>query len=188
MKVSRYAKAILYFVLSAAFLAISAVIQVSMHKQNGLESAYFRSNTYLFIAACIILGTAIYTYQIHANRRREHSSDALFFLLTGISLMLTAIIIIISCGGVTSPFGKSGYTAANVNILLMAALPVPFFLRGLVLSNTRQEENSALRRWARIVCVFVAAAYIGVLSFGGTMRFVYYDAASASVSQTTSNV
>lgn len=175
MKISRFAKSIAYMFLTLIALVLSTYFQIAMHKANGLEDTYFLSNFYIFIAGAVCLGTAVYSFRSFTKRHKEYKSDSLFFLFTGILLMTAAVFTIISYGGIGDTFDANGYTAANVNIVIMTVLPAPFFIRGLFLALSHREDNPGLRRAALALSAVVAAAYIFSVTLGGMMRFVYYE-------------
>ncbi len=175
MKISRFLKTILYLVLTAILLGISTSLQLAFHRQESLAAAYFQSNLYLFIMAAACLGTAVYSYRAYTRRHREHAADSLFLLLLGIVLMVAAVLTMVSFGGLGEEFTKTGYTAANVNIVLMSALPLPFLIRAIVLAVSCGRHEPSRRTPALIACGVVAAAYVLCLALGGMMRMVRYD-------------
>lgn len=189
MKVSRYAKSILYSLFIAVLIVFSTVYQVSMHTAGGMESAYFKSNTYLFIMAAGCLGIGVYSYFSFSRRHREHKADSLLFLFTGLVLMAAVFTAFINFGGLdenlVSAGNKLAYTAVNVNIILMSALPVPFYIRSLGLACSKREKSPALRRVALAFSALIAVAYISILALGGMMRLVY---ASDSIDASESSV
>lgn len=181
MTISRYAKSIVYMMFALLFLALSTCFQVAMHK-DGLESVYFTSNLYLFVAAVACTGTAVYSYRSFTRRHREHAGDSLFLLIFGLLFLTAAVFNIVSFGGLGDTFTESGYTAANLNIVLMTAMPAPFCVRGWVLALSGREEKRSARGPALLVCAIVTAAYILSVAGGGMMRMVRYDGSSSESS------
>lgn len=179
MHISRFVKAILYLAVTVLLLVLSASLQMAMHTEGGLENAYFRSSAYIFITAVACLGTAIYSYKAFTKRHSEHKADSLFFFLTGLLLTVSALGVLVFFGGLSSPFGQTGYTAANVNILLMTLIPLPFFIRGAVLAFSTHSESRAQRGGILLACGIVAAAYIAALAGGAMMRMVNYQTDSS---------
>lgn len=181
MKISRYAKSLVYIIFTLIFLALSTYFQVAMHK-NGLENVYFKSDFYIFITAIACIGTAVYSYRSFTKRHREHAGDSLFLFIVGLALVAAAVFDIVNFGGLGDTFDVSGYTAANLNIVLMTVMPVPFFIRGLCLALSKREDNRTLRGAALAFCAFAAAAYILSIAFGGMMRMVNYSGSSSESS------
>lgn len=181
MKISRYAKSLVYMIFTLIFLALSTYFQVAMHK-NGLENVYFKSVFYIFITAIACIGTAVYSYRSFTKRHREHAGDSLFLLIIGLALVAAAVFVIVNFGGLGDIFDASGYTAANLNIVLMTVMPVPFFIRGLCLALSKREENRGLRGAALAFCAVAAAAYILSIAVGGMMRMVHYSGSSSESS------
>lgn len=179
MKISRFLKTILYLVLTAILLGVSTSLQLAFHRQEGLANAYFQSNLYLFIMAAVCLGTAVYSYRAYTRRHREHAVDSLFLLLIGIVLMIAAILTMVNFGGLDEEFTEAGCTAANVNIVLMSALPLPFLIRSIILAFSCGQYEPSRRTPALIACGVVTVAYVLCLALGGMMRMVRYEPASS---------
>lgn len=126
MKVTRFAKSIVYLVFTTGLFLLSVFFTTGIHNSEHLEQNYFRSTSYLFILAAVLIGGAIYSYQAYTRKYREHAWDSLLLLLTGLALMGTVLFIILYYGGLEGTFTESGYTAANVNIVVLAMLPRRF--------------------------------------------------------------
>jgi len=185
MHISRFAKTVTYLVATALLLALAGWFQVGFHADVGPEEAYFRANTVLFWIAVACLGTAVYSYRAYTRRHREHAVDSLLLLVTGGLLLIAETAVLLLFGGLTTPFGQSGYTATNLQMLLLAVLPLPFFIRTVVLAFGRREiSRPAARRGVRIACVTLAIAMAGLLVFGGLLRFVHYEQPSSYIGYT----
>lgn len=174
MKLTRFAKAILYLAFTALLLLISTLFHAAMHSEGGLEEGYFRSNSYLFILAAVLLGTAVYSYAAYTRRHSEHRTDSLLFFLVGLALMVTVIFAILQYGGLEGFFEESGYTAANINIVVLTALPLPFLIRAVVLACSTGETSRARRLGAAIAAVVLVAAAVVLVAVGGLARPMRY--------------
>lgn len=129
----------MYLVFTTGLFLLSVFFTAGIHNPGHLEQNYFRSTSYLFILAAVLIGGAIYSYQAYTRKYREHAWDSLLLLVTGLALMGTVLFIILYYGGLEGTFTESGYTAANVNIVVLAMLPLPFFVRTAVLVLSLQE-------------------------------------------------
>lgn len=187
MKISRCTKAVIYQIAAIVLTGVTVYFLLPMRSEEGLEAAYFRSNTFLFVSAAVLLGTGIYTLLSYTRRHREHLPDSVLLLLTGLVLMIMSVATIFVFGGLDSPFTESGYTAANVNIITLSMLPFPFFIRGLVLSFGRSAEQPANRRAAFAAGILAAAAIVLAVLFGGLFRLVEYRQNPSILSSYTEN-
>mgnify|MGYP000935704329 CR=1 FL=1 len=175
MCVSRFVKAILYLAAAALLLAVSVYFQGSMRTQGGLETAYFRSCTYLYLVSFIIAGIGLYSYLSYSRKHREYAADSIFLLLFGLTLIFLSVLIIFKFGGLYSPFNNEGFIAANVNIVALSLMPLPFFIRGFTLALSKEQGKPKLKRAALILSTLIAALYIVVAVSGGIFRLVYFD-------------
>ncbi len=187
MQISRFLKSILYLVLALALTVISTMLQLAFQKSDTLAGAYFQSNLYMFVMAAACIGTSVYSFRAYTRRHREHASESVFLLVVGIVLMIASIVTVVSFGGLGEEFTEAGYTAANVNILLTTALPLPFLVRAFILAISCARHEPSRRLPALIACGIVTAVYLLSLIFGGMMRMVHYqeppyDSPSSSVS------
>lgn len=178
MNISRFAKCIVYEVVTALLLVIGVAFQAAMHKSGGLETSYFRSNGFLFLLAVTLIGTAVYSYLSYTRRHKQHRADSLFLLLTGLVLLLVALVIFFRFGGLERPFPEAGYTAANINIAVLTALPVPFLVRTFVLALSTREDKPAKRRGVQITALVLTAALVVLLATGQTLHMVRYTGES----------
>ncbi|MDD3693619.1 MAG: hypothetical protein PHX02_06945 [Oscillospiraceae bacterium] len=176
MGVSRFVKAILYLAAAALLLAVSVYFQHSMRTQGGLEAAYFRSCTYLYLVSFAIAGIGLYSYLSYSRKHREYAADSIFLLLLGLTLIFLSILNIIKFGGLYAPFGNEGFFAANVNIIVLSLMPLPFFVRGFILAISKEQgKPGRLKRAALIISALTAAVYIAAAVSGGIFRLVYFD-------------
>ena len=183
MKISRFAKAIMYLVATVGLLAISVYFQVGMHRKDGLEASYFGSMIYMYILAATFVGTAIYSYASYTRRHREHRMDSLFVLFVGLAVMTAAITTFVCYGGLQETFTESGYTAANLNMILLTAVPVPFLIRSIVLACTTHENSRARRLGVQVAALLVAVVMGVLIATGSMMKMVRYSGETNTNSQ-----
>jgi len=174
VKISRYFKAVVFQVTGLVLLVAAELIISSMRTQGNIEAGYFRSNTYLFITSIVLLGIGVYSTGAYYKTKQEHRADMIFFLLAGILLTVTSVVIFILYGGLEAPFDSSGFVAANVNITVVSILPVPFILRGLVLSLKRAEGKNWLKVLSLALSLIAVAAFVFAIVFGDVFRLVYF--------------
>lgn len=177
MKVTRFAKSIVYLVFTTGLFLLSVFFTTGIHNSEHLEQNYFRSTSYLFILAAVLIGGAIYSYQAYTRKYREHAWDSLLLLLTGLALMGTVLFIILYYGGLEGTFTESGYTASNVNIVVLAMLPLPFFVRTAVLVLSLQEPRRGRRLIVQIACAALLVGMILAFALGGLLDMVRYTGA-----------
>lgn len=175
MTISRFAKSIAYLAAAALLLLLSVIFQVGMHNEGGPETSYFRSNTFLFVVAIACIGTGVYSYIGYVRRHREHALDSLFLLLIGLVLLVSCILVFLNFGGLIGSFDQEGYTAVNINIIVLTVLPLPFLIRGLVLAFSTREDSRARRLGVQIAALLIIAGFVLSLAVGGTMRTMQYD-------------
>lgn len=179
MNITRFAKSIAYLAAAALLIAVSVFFQLGMHSEGGMETSYFRSNLFLFIAAAGCLGTGVYSYIGYVRRHREHAFDSLFLVIVGAVVMAAFLFVFLNFGGLGDTFEKDGYTATNVNIVMLTLLPLPFLIRGIVLALSTRDDSKARRRGVQIAALLVTAGMIASLAFGGMMRMVRFDESSS---------
>lgn len=175
MKLSRFAKGILYLAVTAVMAIISALLQGYMLSEGNLETGYFRSDLILFILAAVLMGIGAYSFLSYTRRHREHRADSLYLFLTGAALMVLTIVVFLQFGGMEGEFTESGYTAANVNIGVLSALPLPFLARAVYLAFTLREAGPGRRLGLLIACGAVALTLVVLAATGGLMRLVKYE-------------
>lgn len=173
MSISRFAKAIAYEVLTALLLVISALFQTAMHTDGQMEKAYFQSNLFLFIAAATFLGVGVYSLVSYTRRHRQHILDSVFFLLVGLLLMAAVLVVILLYGGLEGTFDASGYTAVNLNLVILTLVPAPFLIRSIVLAFSTR-ERLAKRLGVQLGLLVLAVAAVVLLATGKMMRLVEY--------------
>ncbi|MDD2417830.1 MAG: hypothetical protein PHR24_02640 [Oscillospiraceae bacterium] len=174
IKISRPAKVLIYMISVIIITLLSFYFVRSMNSAQTMEAAYFRSNSYMFVAASVLLGSGIYSYISYTRHNREHASDSLVLVLIGLALMITTVAAIIVFGGLETPFTQQGYNAVNINIISLSVLPIPFFIKGLVLSFGSGFEKNSTRKLAWISCGVAAVLIIIAFSLGGLFRLVEY--------------
>ncbi len=173
MSISRFVKAIAYEILTALLLIISALFQAAMHTEGQMEKAYFQSNTFLFIAAATFLGVGVYSLVSYTRRHRQHILDSVFFLIVGLLLMAAVLVAILLYGGLEGTFDASGYTAVNLNLILLTLLPALFFVRSVILAFSTR-EGLAKRLGVQLGLLVLAAAAVVLLATGRLMRLAEY--------------
>lgn len=168
MKISKFAKSVAYLAAGGILLAVSLWFQFSLHGEDGLEAHYFQSDAYLFILAAAFMGVGAYSYMSYTRRMKEHRGDSLFLFVTGLVLMVLAVVAIVMYGGLEGSFDESGYTAANVNIVILTLTPLPCLVRGALLSLGAGREHPAGRLVVLIVTSVILLAML-VLAFSGNL-------------------
>lgn len=174
MNISRFGKAVAYLAATALLTVISVLLQLGMHREGGLESSYFQSNMVLFLAGAACTGTAVYSYRAYSRRHREHVWDSLFLLIVGLIYLIASVVMFFLFGGLGNEFSEGGYTAANINIVLLTVLPLPFLLRGIVLAVSTREASAARRFGAGLAALLVTLGFLLCVAMGGMMRMVRY--------------
>ena len=175
MTLSRFAKSLMYTVGAAALAVVSAVYQGKLHADAGPESAYFAVHRLLFLLAVVMMGVGVYSFLSCTRKQRRHRIDSGMLLATGVGIMAVTLALWIGFGGVQEPFDATGYTAVNIQIVTLTLLPVPFWIRGLVLACTTHEDVPAKRWIAKIASLAVAVLMVVMIAAGGMMRMMYFD-------------
>lgn len=174
MRITRFAKAIVYECFTALLIVLSFVFQNGLQNPEQMEIAYSRSNWFLFITAAVLLGVGVYSLMSYTSRHREHILDSVFFIVIGVFYMVAAMIVFLTYGGLEGTFTQSGYTAANINLVLLSALPAPFLVRTIVLVFSTREKSVARRTVVQIVCGLLAAALVALILTGRYMHMLTY--------------
>ncbi|MDD2362807.1 MAG: hypothetical protein PHH84_07645 [Oscillospiraceae bacterium] len=174
LKISRSGKALAYQISTIIITAFTFYFVRLMNSAETIEAAYFRSNSYMFAVASVLLGCGIYSYISYTRHYREHAGDSLLLVLVGLALMIISVSSTIVFGGLDMPFTEQGYNAANINIIALSALPIPFFIKGLVLSLGRGFEKKPNQISAWVACGVVAVLIIIAFLLGGMFSLVEY--------------
>lgn len=180
MTLSRFAKSLLYTGAAAILTALSVYYQQMLHAPQGPEEGYFAVHRVMFFVAVILMGVAVYSFMSYTRKQKRHRVDSLILLLTGVLLMAATLALWIGFGGVQEPFDSVGYTAVNIQIACLTALPLPFWVRGLVLACTTHEDSRAKRLGAKLFSLAVAIVLVVLAAFGGIMRMMYYEGDGSS--------
>lgn len=174
MNISRFAKAVAYEALTALLLLVSVVFQAAMHREGGLEKAYSHSCLLLFATAALLLGIGVYSLMAYTRRHRQHILESVFFLAVGLALMIAVVAEIVLYGGLEGAFTESGYTAANLNIVLLAGLPVPFLIRSIILAFSTREALLGRRLGVQIGAAVLTAAMLVLFAAGKNLHLLQY--------------
>ena len=180
MNISRFGKMWAYLAVTVILTAISTGLQLGMHKEGGLEPSYFQSNMVLFLVGIACTGTAVYSYRSYSRRYREHIWDSLFLLIVGLIYLMASIVMFFLFGGLGNEFTQGGYDAANINIVLLTLLPVPFLIRGILLALSTREARASRRLTAGIAALAVTVGFVACVALGGMLRMVRYTEESES--------
>ena len=156
MTLSRFVKSLLYTGAAAVLTALSVYYQQMLHAPQGPEEGYF----------------AVHRV---TRKQKRHRIDSLILLMTGVLLMAATLALWIGFGGVQEPFDSAGYTAVNIQIACLTVLPLPFWVRGLVLACTTHEDSRAKRLGAKLFSLAVAIVLVVLVAAGGVMRMMYYE-------------
>lgn len=175
MKFTRFAKAMLYLVLTVVLAGISVSFQLRMNNSASLVKAYFQSNLYFFVAACTLTGTGIYSYRAYTRRHREHGMDSLFLTVVGLVLLFFIVLMFFAFGGLGDEFQAAGHTAANLNAVALLALPVAFWARGFCLALSTKDKSRFKRRLAVLLAVGVAVLIVVLVATGCLMKMTHYE-------------
>lgn len=173
MIVSRFAKTVVYLVGTAALMLLCACFVSPMYNPATLEAGYFRSTGFLFAAACVLIGVALYSWRAYTRRHREHFADSLLCLIVGAVYMVAAIAVFLLFGGLEGTFDESAYAAVNVNSVLLSVLPVPFLIRTIQLSLSKGESRGR-RIGAAVGAVLLMGLYVFFVASGRMLRTVNY--------------
>lgn len=175
LKFTRFAKAMVYFLLTLVLLGISVLFQLRMNNSAGLVKAYFQSNLYFFIAACTLTGTGIYSYRAYTRRHREHVMDSLFLTVVGLVLLLFIVLMFFEFGGLGDEFHDAGHTAANLNAVALLVLPAAFWVRGVCLALSTKDNSRCKRRVAVLAAAGVAVLIVVLVAAGCLMKMTHYE-------------
>ncbi len=168
----RFVKALIYAAMTLAFLVFVLVYHSGMHKTEQIDVSYFQAQRFLFFAGAILLGFGI-------SLRRQLPSDALFLSLLGGALLIAFLVMFLLFGGLSGPFDKTGYAAANAQLVLLDGAAIACFVRCAVLCGGLRDATTVQRRVARLICLVLAALMLCLIITGAGTRFVQYDEAAS---------
>lgn len=172
---TNYLKSWLYTVGSVVMMGLSAYYHSLLQEDAGPESGYFAVHRMMFLLAVVLMGVGVYTYLSYTRKSRKHRADSLTLTLTGLGVLIVTLIIWIGYGGVQPPFDAEGYTAVNIQIVSLALIPLPFWVRGLVLGCSDEIEERGKRRTLKIASLVVALIMLTLIITGGMMGLLEYN-------------
>ena len=85
---------------------------------------------------------------------------------------------------VAGHFSENAYTAVNLNILVLWALPLPLLVRLIVLSVSSRIENIRHRRVVQAVVAVLIAAFVTVTIACNMVQMVRYEEPETNMTQT----
>ena len=99
--------------------------------------------------------------------------------------MVLVVVLVLQFGGLEGEFDEAGHTAANVVIIALTVLPVPFWLRTLVLACTLRDGGKSRRAAMLAAAGLLLAAFVILSATGVTMRMVRYEGGETGSSAET---
>ena len=163
---SRFAKWIVYAVLTALLCGISVWAQAGPFTDPDPSAGFVRGVLVLFAVGIILLGTGLFL---------RKGTDALFFDIVGGITLLAGIILFLRFGGMEDATAVGGDTAINLLSCLWTALPAAFLIRALVIALSTRDDRRACRRIAGWVTAVLVAGFIALLVTGNMLRFVHNE-------------
>lgn len=177
MKLSVLAKGWLYAVFTALVFAFSLWLQNGMHAPGRLESGYFTACMALAVAAFTVLGIGVYAMlSFRKSRKVKHPVDAWFAAGVGFVMLIVAVAVIMTYGGLESPFAQDGYIAANIMTGILSLLPVPWLIRLFTLAFCKGEDPSVARTLLRVLSVLFVLLIPVLVVLERYFAFFYYTA------------
>jgi len=160
MIITRFTKSVAYLSVAALFCLLSIWLTVPLHNEQTYMGAYMKAVLFLFLCGCIFLTAALYSHSYLSKKNREHRRDTSFFLIFGLILLIGDIALILLYGGIAM---EPDYTSANIAIVLLALLPLPFWIRGIVLAFSNDHKNRAV---VQIAACVLAILWVGLIAMG----------------------
>lgn len=161
--VSRYAKAVVYLVCTAALIGLSWWLQAGLDPLTA--DAVLRALRWLLYSGVVLAGVGFY---------RRRGADALLLGVIGGGALLLWVILFFMYGGMDNATATGADTAANLLMLTWTSLPLAFFVRCAVLVGAARDEVSrARRRPLQIAAAALALWMIVLVLTGRMMHFVH---------------
>jgi len=160
MVITRFHKSAVY--LSAAFILniFGALLTAPLHKELTYESAYYKAVLFLFVCGCVFLAAALYSRRYLSKKDREHRRDTLFFFVFGLILLVGDMVLFFIYGGIAM---DPNYISANIAILSLALLPMPFLLRGIILAFSNDHKRRTI---TQIAACALAVLWVALIAAG----------------------
>ena len=117
------------YTAAGALLSWAVAARLRDMQQNGPENAFFETLFFAFAIACVLIGGAAYAFLSYVRRHPTYRSDVILCGVTGLLLMVVALVCFLRYGGVSGAFDEEGYRIVNWCTVLLSVLPLPFFLR-----------------------------------------------------------
>ena len=169
-------KLLVYEILSAIIIGISAwwqlAIKTSGHIENGYRLAYFG----FFIVAFLILCTVNTVKNANRKLKKQYKSVLRFGTYYSIGMFAFWIVNFIIYGGLSGTFEEAGYRAANIMLIILSLLPLaPMVAMGIKAFFSKDDDKKKLKA-LRIVAIGIFVLYILLIVFGVFFRTVTYVA------------
>ncbi|MGI6263920.1 MAG: hypothetical protein ACOYJY_00430 [Acutalibacteraceae bacterium] len=168
---TRFVKSLTYTGAAALTTILSALIQSGLRADGGPEAGYYAAHRWLLLTAVVLFGGGVYLFLFH--RRDGLRPDGVMLAATGAGLLIATVALWIGYGGLAEPFDETGYRAVNLQIALLTAAPLPFWVRGLALGLSHEIEPPARRRIAWGSAAAVGALFAGLIAAGALLRMMY---------------
>lgn len=169
---TRFARTWVYGIGTAGLIALSVWLQAQIHSTAGPETGFRRAVGALFLVAFCLVGGTVYLRLTAARERTELKREAWFGFAVGAVLLCVMVVCFVLYADLPDTFQREGYTAANLLIVVLSLLPLPFVVRTDTLALTT-EDTPSRRRTARCVGGAVTLLYIVSLAAVGFRTLTY---------------
>lgn len=167
-----WVKAIVYLTATAGLTVAAAVFENGMYDDWTAVSSCLSAMWYLFAAGCITMGVGVYSYRSYTKTHREHRADSLLWTLTGLVTVIAFIVLFLGYGGLDAMLDSTAYAVRNALSMLVSALPLPFLVRGWVISAARRTR---FRRALTAAVAVEAVALVVLAVLGLYIKIVPYS-------------
>ncbi len=172
---TRFVRTWVYGIWTTGLIGLSAWLQAQIHSSAGPETGFRHAVVALFLLAFCLVGVTLYLRMTTARERPEIKREIWLGFTVGLALLCVMVVCFVLYGNLPDTFPKEGYIAANLLIVVLSLLPLPFVVRTDVLALTT-EETPPRRRIAWCVGGVVTLAYILLIACGGMLRLLTYVA------------